>query len=615
VKSSFGGGEAVTVPDALPSNRAQGECCEPTAATIADKAALETQKFRSHVGQISRQSGVFFIGTVLSVAFGYIFKVYLARVLGPENLGVYALGMTLIGFLEIFNALGLAQSAVRFVASYVAAQRFAQLHSVLWRGPAVLTAGNVLFAVVLLTLGRPIASRLFHSPALVRYLPWFAVIMLFGLLNGFFSKVLAGYRDLGRKTVIQTLVGTPLTMLATVLLVGFGLGLGGYLAAQVVGATVVCVLLIAAVRKLTPAQARYSAQNAAPLDRAVWSFSAAALGVGLLEFVIGQADKVALGVYRGTHEVGIYAVAAAMVAYVPLVLQSVNQIFAPTIADLHTRGDHATLARLFQSLTKWVTALTFPLGIVIIVFARPLMRIFGAGFEMGWPILIIGTLGQLINCGVGSVGYLLLMSGNEKRLIKVQAVMAAVMIFLNIALVPILGMLGAALAAAITNAGMNLWNLMQVRAALRLSPYNRSFLHLLPPAVASTLVTLLLRMNSTMFPHEWLAVAVSGVLGYATFAGAVFAFGLSPEDRLITDAIWARIREESERSDIMTEMREIRLPAELCLAAERKFGGRFANVEELLTFVLKDLSSEDASGMDRAEQHIIEERLRDLGYI
>ncbi len=65
----------------------------------------------------------------------------------------------------------------------------------------------------------------------------------------------------------------------------------------------------------------------------------------------------------------------------------------------------------------------------------------------------------------------------------------------------------------------------------------------------------------------------------------------------------------------MTEMREVRLPAELCAAVEKKFAGRFNSLEELLIFVLNDLSADDASQADRAEQHIIEERLRELGYI
>ncbi|MGZ5227464.1 MAG: hypothetical protein ACXWCS_25160, partial [Burkholderiales bacterium] len=51
------------------------------------------------------------------------------------------------------------------------------------------------------------------------------------------------------------------------------------------------------------------------------------------------------------------------------------------------------------------------------------------------PFLIIGAAGQLINCGVGSVGNLLIMSGHEKRLMKVQIAMAAVMTIGSAALV------------------------------------------------------------------------------------------------------------------------------------------------------------------------------------
>ena len=65
----------------------------------------------------------------------------------------------------------------------------------------------------------------------------------------------------------------------------------------------------------------------------------------------------------------------------------------------------------------------------------------------------------------------------------------------------------------------------------------------------------------------------------------------------------------------MTETREVRLPAELCDQAEKHFSGRFGSLEELLTFVLRELLREDAAKADEAEQKIVEERLRDLGYI
>lgn len=62
-------------------------------------------------------------------------------------------------------------------------------------------------------------------------------------------------------------------------------------------------------------------------------------------------------------------------------------------------------------------------------------------------------------------------------------------------------------------------------------------------------------------------------------------------------------------------MRELRLPAELCRKAEEQFGARFGSVEDLLTFVLKELLRDDAARMDESEARMIEQRLRDLGYM
>jgi hypothetical protein len=65
----------------------------------------------------------------------------------------------------------------------------------------------------------------------------------------------------------------------------------------------------------------------------------------------------------------------------------------------------------------------------------------------------------------------------------------------------------------------------------------------------------------------------------------------------------------------MTEMREVRLPEDLCATAERKFKPSFGSLEELLIFVLRDLSSEEASQLDQAEQSLVEQRLKELGYL
>ncbi len=62
-------------------------------------------------------------------------------------------------------------------------------------------------------------------------------------------------------------------------------------------------------------------------------------------------------------------------------------------------------------------------------------------------------------------------------------------------------------------------------------------------------------------------------------------------------------------------LREVHLLADLCDEAERRFGSRYGSLEGFLEFLLRELLRDDAVKMDEAEQRVIEERLRDLGYL
>ncbi len=506
-------------------------------------AANDEARFRSEMGQISRHSAVFFSGTLFTAAAGYLFKIYLARVLGADALGIFALGMTIVGFFGLFNGLGLPQAAVRFVASYSATQQWQRLHGFLRRAFALLGIGNVVLATVMMAIGPWLARNLYHSPALVPYLGLFALILILGAFTTFLGQVLAGYKDVALRTVITSFIGSPLNIIFGVLLLSLGFGLRGYLLAQVAGSALVMLLLIVAVWRLTPKAARQSPDIAVPIESEVFWFSAAVFGVSVLEFVLSQADKVLLGAFLDVRQVGIYAIAATLVAFVPVALQSVNQIFTPTIADLHSRGEHVLLGRLFQTLTKWILGLTLPLSFVMIIFSKPLMRLFGAAFEVGWLVLVLGTLGQLVNAGVGSVGYLLLMSGNQARLIRVQIIMAVFMVVTTFALVRPYGMIGVALASALTNAVSNSLFLWQVRSVLHLSPYNRTYFRLLSPAAVSIAATFGLRWwsRSAQLHPEWLWIGVALAVAYTSFGALALLAGLDDDDKMIVSAVRSRI--------------------------------------------------------------------------
>lgn len=65
----------------------------------------------------------------------------------------------------------------------------------------------------------------------------------------------------------------------------------------------------------------------------------------------------------------------------------------------------------------------------------------------------------------------------------------------------------------------------------------------------------------------------------------------------------------------MSSTRTVILPAEICDLAEQRFGARFNSLDEWLTMILKQLLLDDALKMDAKEQHVLEERLKALGYL
>ena len=65
----------------------------------------------------------------------------------------------------------------------------------------------------------------------------------------------------------------------------------------------------------------------------------------------------------------------------------------------------------------------------------------------------------------------------------------------------------------------------------------------------------------------------------------------------------------------MDRTRTLTLPEELCQLAEQKFARRFGNLNELVTALLNQLVRDDSLRLDEREQRIIEERLKELGYV
>jgi O-antigen/teichoic acid export membrane protein len=200
------------------------------------------------------------------------------------------------------------------------------------------------------------------------------------------------------------------------------------------------------------------------------------------------------------------------------------------------------LMRLYQTLTKWSLGLTIPLALGIMLFAKPLMGVFGPDFKEGWPVLAIATVGQLVSCSVGSVGLLLLMSDQQKRMVRAQAITVVLTLGLNFLLIPRIGLMGAAIATAATNASLNLLWFRDVRKRLKLFPSRRGYVSLLLPTIATIVALALVRELLKLRAPEIVTVAIGLTAGYIAFAVFAVRFSLEPQDKMLAASAYSRFR-------------------------------------------------------------------------
>ena len=101
-----------------------------------------------------------------------------------------------------------------------------------------------------------------------------------------------------------------------------------------------------------------------------------------------------------------------------------------------------------------------------------MLGLFGPEFTRGYWALAILTVGQLVNASVGSVGFLMSMTGHQREAARVFAGAAVLNVVLNASLIPLWGINGAAIATATTTIIWNValalyvWRRLGVRATI-----------------------------------------------------------------------------------------------------------------------------------------------------
>lgn len=66
---------------------------------------------------------------------------------------------------------------------------------------------------------------------------------------------------------------------------------------------------------------------------------------------------------------------------------------------------------------------------------------------------------------------------------------------------------------------------------------------------------------------------------------------------------------------MVDQYRSVQLPEDLCSEAEVWLKGRFESLEALIIFALQETINDQGAKLDQQEEEMVQQRLKDLGYI
>lgn len=392
-----------------------------------------------------------------------LLQVLLARLMGLEEYGDYIYVFTWLAILSTVGCAGLDTSALRFVADYRAREEWGLLRGFLRRSAVLVLTASALLALVLAgalklfqeRLPEPLWKVFLIASALI---PALALVLLL-------SSALRGLRKVVIALLPQSVL-RPVLLGGAVLLVSI-LFAGPPPAAMVMGLDLMVVALLAAVMvyalgKALPADVASAAPR---FETRRWMSTALPLVVITgIRLAMNRLDILLIGVFLSTAMSGIYAAASQIATLLSFGLLAVNMIAAPLFSQLFAEGRMEDLQRIARQSAQGAFVFSLVLGVVVIAGGRLLLSLFGPDFVVGYPVLTVLVVSQVVNAYAGSVGFLLSMTGHERETARVTAIAGLLSLALNVLLIPLLGMIGAALA---TGFSVAVWNLLLIWRAFK----------------------------------------------------------------------------------------------------------------------------------------------------
>lgn len=405
-------------------------------------------------GYLASNSMRLFILQCISIGISFLVNYVLIKTAGVANYGSFVYVFNSISLLGNFCLLGMDILLVKNVSVYDAYSDYGKLKGILFFSLVVVFFSSIIVAVISLN-----SNFLFKAVLDSVKINWFALILSSLLLLSLSSLNQATLQALKKMSLSQLtekiIRPVLLLIMITVLFFFRKIRLIDLIWSNVLAIGVTCIVSFVLIfKKISPiimlAKREY--------DIKTWSKSTIAFFmIGLLNILNSRVDIFFLGFLKENREVGIFNILVRISDLTSFALVIVNFVLAPLVVRLFANGDLALLQKLITRSAQASFLIGFPLMVLTVIFRNYILLLFGVNSINASKALLVLCSGQLVNLFFGSVGLLLILSGNEKFSIISLAIAIVFNIVLDIVLIPAYGIIGAAIAAS---GGLVIWNFL-----------------------------------------------------------------------------------------------------------------------------------------------------------
>ncbi len=396
----------------------------------------------------TRLAGAVFIIRVVSAAMAYLAQILLARWMGGSDYGVYVYVWTWVLLLGSMMDFGISASAQKIIPEYRTRGEHALLRGFLsgsrWITFMVSAAVSALLAGVVKLLSSSIDAN--------------AVLPLYIGCLTLPAFVVANTQDgIARSHDWMRLGLMPQFIVRQSLIIGITAGafaLGFHLGATVAmlaRAAAVWIAMIGQMLVLNRRLAGHVAPGPKAYDFRGWlAISLPILMVEGFYLLLSYTDVLVLQQFRTSEEVGVYFAVVKTLALVSFIHYAMAATTAHRFAQYHAVGDKARLSAYVTHAIQWTFWPSFAATILLLMFGRPLLWLFGPQFVIGFDIMWIAAIGLVVRSAIGPVERLLNMLGHQHICALAYALAFIMNVALCVALVPRFGGHGAAAATSIS---------------------------------------------------------------------------------------------------------------------------------------------------------------------